>query len=142
MESWRTLQGHYKDPMDPGEVGAGIIEDLPPGGLVPDSPAPDDEVYMPEIMESWRSMKDEDRSEFLCWINGSLQDRWELGKERYDSHIKGMPLPRSAAETAACRNVYRRQPYEAAFSLFAATLCAHSTRFSSLAEACGDTNAV
>jgi len=52
-------------------------------------------------MESWRSMKGEDQSEFLCWINGSLHDRWGLGKEKYDSDnqgFQGNPLDHAIEE--------------------------------------------
>jgi len=38
---------------------------------------------------SWRDMKATDAVQFLDWANLALQDRWEIGDERYNSSVDG-----------------------------------------------------
>jgi len=38
---------------------------------------------------NWRSMTNADYDQFLEWVDTNTLDRWQLGKERYQSDIKG-----------------------------------------------------
>lgn len=37
----------------------------------------------------WRSMKAEDREEFLGWAEQALSARWQLGADLYHSDVRG-----------------------------------------------------
>ena len=53
------------------------------------------------MTEAWRSMKPEDRNEFLDWVAAALNERWELGRERYQSDrlgFQGDPLNQATEE--------------------------------------------
>ena len=41
------------------------------------------------MAESWRSMVELDQTEFRHWSDISLSARWELGREKYQSDVKG-----------------------------------------------------
>lgn len=40
-------------------------------------------------MQDWRSMQSIDQVHFVQWVEDSLSERWNIGKEKYQSDIKG-----------------------------------------------------
>jgi trimethylamine:corrinoid methyltransferase-like protein len=45
--------------------------------------------FNPTALPKWRQMEQKDAIEFGQWVEDGLNARWQIGMERYESHIKG-----------------------------------------------------